>query len=66
MALSLVAAACGSDKDDDAAAPAATTAAPVATTAAPVATTAAPEAAPEEVGTVADHLGDGSLGVVEV
>ena len=59
LALSLVAAACGSDTDDDAVAPAATTAAPVATT-------ATPEAAPEEVGTVADHLGDGSLGVVEV
>jgi basic membrane lipoprotein Med (substrate-binding protein (PBP1-ABC) superfamily) len=43
LAMSLVAAACGSD-DGGTAAPAATTAAPVATTAAPVATTAAPVA----------------------
>ena len=71
LGFTLIAAACGSDAEEAApaattAAPAATTAAPVATTAAPVATTATPEAAPEEVGTVADHLGDGSLGVVEV
>ncbi len=71
LGFTLIAAACGSDAEEAApaattAAAAATTAAPVATTAAPVATTAAPEAAPEEVGTVADHLGDGSLGVVEV
>jgi len=63
-ALALVAGACGSD--DEEAAPAATTAAPAATTAAPAApaTTAAP--APEEVATVTGHLGDGSLGTVEV
>ena len=77
----LLAGACGSDDGGGAAVPAATTAAasaattaapaatttaaPVATTtAAPVATTAAP--APEEVATVEDHLGDGSLGTVEV
>ena len=73
LGFTLIAAACGSDAEEAAPAattaapaPAATTAAPVATTAAPVATTAAPEAAPEEVGTVADHLGDGSLGLVEV
>jgi len=71
LGFTIIAAACGSDAEEAApaattAAPVATTAAPVATTAAPVATTAAPEAAPEEVGTVADHLGDGSLGVVEV
>ena len=60
----LLAGACGSDGGTTAA-PAATTAAPVATTAAPApATTAAP--APEEVATVEDHLGDGSLGTVEV
>ena len=58
LSFALVAGACGSDGADEAA--------PAATTAAPVATTAAPEAAPEDVGTVADHLGDGSLGVVEV
>ena len=63
----LLAGACGSDGGGGAAAPAATTAAPAAaaTTAAPApATTAAP--APEEVATVEDHLGDGSLGTVEV
>jgi len=53
----LLAGACGSDDGGGAAAPAATTAAPAATTAAP---------APEEVATVEDHLGDGSLGTVEV
>ncbi|SVD55509.1 uncharacterized protein METZ01_LOCUS408363, partial [marine metagenome] len=42
LGISLIAGACGSD--DDAAAPAATTAAPAATTAAPAATTAAPAA----------------------
>ncbi|MCH2439343.1 MAG: hypothetical protein MK182_09600, partial [Acidimicrobiales bacterium] len=64
LGFSLIAGACGSD-DADEAAPAATTAAPAATTAAPApATTAAP--APEEVATVEDHLGDGSLGTVEV
>ncbi|MED5600401.1 MAG: hypothetical protein VYD42_06970, partial [Actinomycetota bacterium] len=81
-AFALLAGACGgtdSGGGDDgvapAAAPAATTAAPAAaattaapaaaaTTAAPAATTAAP--APEEVATVEDHLGDGSLGTVEV
>ncbi|MEE3103134.1 MAG: BMP family ABC transporter substrate-binding protein, partial [Actinomycetota bacterium] len=42
LTLSMVAAACGGD--DEAAAPAATTAAPAATTAAPAATTAAPAA----------------------
>ncbi len=64
LGFSLIAGACGSD-DADEAAPAATTAAPVATTAAPApATTAAP--AQEEVATVEDHLGDGSLGTVEV
>ncbi|MCH2427284.1 MAG: hypothetical protein MK177_08135, partial [Acidimicrobiales bacterium] len=75
----LLAGACGSDDGGGAAAPAATTAAPAAattaapaaTTAAPAATTAAPAAttaapAPEEVATVEDHLGDGSLGTVEV
>jgi len=46
-AMAMVASACGSDDDAPAAA--------VATTAAPVVTTAAPEAAPEEVGTVADQ-----------
>ena len=64
LGFSLIAGACGSD-DADEAAPAATTAAPAATTAAPApATTAAP--AQEEVATVEDHLGDGSLGTVEV
>ncbi|MED5600683.1 MAG: branched-chain amino acid ABC transporter substrate-binding protein, partial [Actinomycetota bacterium] len=72
----LLAGACGSDGGGGAAAPAATTAAPAAaaTTAAPAAaaTTAAPAPAttaapaPEEVATVEDHLGDGSLGTVEV
>ena len=78
-ALALLAGACGgtdSGGGDDGVAPAATTAAttaaPAATTAAPVATTAAPAPAttaapaPEEVATVEDHLGDGSLGTVEV
>ncbi|MDP7550685.1 MAG: hypothetical protein QF896_05775, partial [Acidimicrobiales bacterium] len=60
LTFTMIAAACGSD--DDAAAPAATTAAPAATTAAPAATTAAPV----EVATVGEHLGDGSLGTVEV
>ena len=72
----LLAGACGSDGGGGAASgsgsAAATTAAPAATTAAPVATTAAPAPAttaapaPEEVATVEDHLGDGSLGTVEV
>ncbi|MDP6481878.1 MAG: hypothetical protein QF522_08395, partial [Acidimicrobiales bacterium] len=75
LGFALIASACGSDSDDDGAAPAATTAAPAAaaTTAAPAAaaTTAAPvvtapPAAPVEVSTVGEHLGDGSLGVVEV
>ncbi|MCH2439492.1 MAG: hypothetical protein MK182_10380, partial [Acidimicrobiales bacterium] len=67
LAITMIAGACGSDDGGGTttAAPAATTAAPVATTAAPApATTAAP--APEEVATVEDHLGDGSLGTVEV
>ena len=82
LAITMIAGACGSDGGGDSAtgsgsaaattaAPAATTAAPAATTAAPAATTAAPAAttaapAPEEVATVEDHLGDGSLGTVEV
>jgi len=73
LGFALIASACGSDSDDDGAAPAATTAAPAATTAAPAgaATTAAPAAAattaaPVEVATVGEHLGDGSLGMVEV
>jgi len=73
LGFALVASACGSDSGDDGAAPAATTAAPAAaTTAAPAAaaTTAAPvtapPAAPVEVSTVGEHLGDGSLGTVEV
>ncbi|MDP7209322.1 MAG: hypothetical protein QF523_05560, partial [Acidimicrobiales bacterium] len=63
LTLALVAAACGSDAAEEAA-PAATTAAAAATTAAPPAT--APPAAPVEVSTVGEHLGDGSLGMVEV
>ena len=82
LAITMIAGACGSDGGGDSAsgsgtaaattaAPAATTAAPAATTAAPAATTAAPAAttaapAPEAVATVEDHLGDGSLGTVEV
>ncbi|MDP7209056.1 MAG: hypothetical protein QF523_04180, partial [Acidimicrobiales bacterium] len=76
LGFALIASACGSDSDDDGAAPAATTAAPAAaaaTTAAPAAAAAttappatAPPAAPVEVSTVGEHLGDGSLGSVEV
>ncbi|HJO80283.1 MAG TPA: hypothetical protein QGI67_06840, partial [Acidimicrobiales bacterium] len=71
LVFALVASACGSDDAapaaTTAAAAAATTAAPAAaaTTAAPV-VTAAPPAAPVEVSTVGEHLGDGSLGTVEV
>ncbi|MCH2438288.1 MAG: ABC transporter substrate-binding protein, partial [Acidimicrobiales bacterium] len=75
-AFALLAGACGgtdSGGGDEGTAPAATTAAPAATTAAPAATTTAAPApattaapAPEEVATVEDHLGDGSLGTVEV
>ncbi|MEE2631307.1 MAG: hypothetical protein VX752_04555, partial [Actinomycetota bacterium] len=72
LAITMIAGACGSD--DGGGTTAATTAAPSATTAAPAAaaTTAAPAPAttaapaPEEVATVEDHLGDGSLGTVEV
>jgi branched-chain amino acid transport system substrate-binding protein len=78
LAITMIASACGSDDGGDSAAgsgsAAATTAAPAATTAAPAAaaTTAAPAPAttaapaPEAVATVEDHLGDGSLGTVEV
>ena len=76
LGMAVVASACGSDGGGGAASgsgsAAATTAAPAAPTAAPVATTAAPAPAttaapaPEEVATVEDHLGDGSLGTVEV
>ena len=76
LALSLVAAGCGSDDADDAApattaAPAATTAAPAATTAAPAATTAAPAAAVDlsecGVNTVGDVAGvDTESGVVKL
>ncbi|MDP6063107.1 MAG: hypothetical protein QGF42_08755, partial [Acidimicrobiales bacterium] len=55
LTLALIASACGSDSDDDGAAPAATTAAPAATT-------AAPAAAPAP----AERPAPGSLGVVEV
>ena len=64
LAMSLVAAACGSD-DGGTAAPAATTAAPVATTAAPVATTAAPvatTAAPEPAEVKAAFIYVGPVG----
>ncbi|MBL6927074.1 MAG: hypothetical protein ISR43_07590, partial [Acidimicrobiia bacterium] len=70
LAFTLIAGACGSD--DAAETAPATTVAMVATTAAPAAaaTTAAPvtapPAAPVEVSTVGEHLGDGSLGTVEV
>ncbi|MDP6281307.1 MAG: hypothetical protein QF356_05700, partial [Acidimicrobiales bacterium] len=75
LSFTLVVGACGSDAAEEAApapAPAATTAAPAAaaTTAAPSATPTtaapAPPAAPVEVATVGEHLGDGSLGTVEV
>ncbi|MDP6178107.1 MAG: hypothetical protein QGG81_09900, partial [Acidimicrobiales bacterium] len=67
LSFTLVVGACGSDAAEEAApAPAATTAAPAAaaTTAAPSATPTtaapAPPAAPVEVATVGEHLGDGS------
>ncbi len=62
LGFALVAGACGSDEEEEAA-PAATTAAPAATTAAPAATTAAPATT---VAPAAGSLGDGSLGTVEV
>ena len=68
VAFTLIAGACGSDAAEEAA-PAATTAAPAPTAApatAPPVTTAPPVAAPVEVATVGEHLGDGSLGMVEV
>ncbi|MDP6280969.1 MAG: hypothetical protein QF356_03955, partial [Acidimicrobiales bacterium] len=68
LSFTLVVGACGSDAAEEAApaaAPVTTAAAAPTATAAPV-TTAPPPAAPVEVATVGEHLGDGSLGTVEV
>ncbi|MBT4677895.1 MAG: hypothetical protein HOB67_08635, partial [Acidimicrobiaceae bacterium] len=62
LAITMIASACGSD--DGGGGTASSGGSATATTAAPAATTAAP--APEAVATVEDHLGDGSLGTVEV